>query len=62
MGMTFGPIPIDVIWAWEDRNGITDPVLQRHLEAILLGVDARVGRRMRDKAEANRPPPRKRGR
>lgn len=62
MGMTIGPIGIDKIWHWEERTGIDDPLLQRHLESILLGVDGIVCKRLREKAEANRPRKEKRGR
>jgi hypothetical protein len=69
--MGIGPIPISKIWDWEAREGIDDPVMRDHVEAILMGVDALVCKRMRAEGEAktktppppaNRPPGRKRRR
>lgn len=70
--MAAGPIPISKIWEWEDREGIVDPPLRDHVEAILMDVDALVCTRMRKESEAkrpkepqatpNRPPPKRRRR
>jgi hypothetical protein len=50
--MGIGPIPISKIWDWEAREGIDDPVMRDHVEAILMGVDALVCKRMRAEGEA----------
>jgi hypothetical protein len=44
-----GPIPATAVWEWQDRNGITDPILRRHVEAVIGAVDAASMRK------ANRP-------
>ena len=70
IGMGIGPIPIRAVWDWEQREGIADPLMRDFVEAILMGVDALVCKRMRAesevkrpaKPEANRPPTKKRRR
>ncbi len=48
-----GPIPITAVWEWENRNGIRDARVRRHIESVLGSVDAAaLGR-------ANRPQPAK---
>jgi hypothetical protein len=49
-----GPIPITAVWEWEDRNGIEDPVLRRHVEEVLSAVD---GATLRKARAANAPGP-----
>jgi hypothetical protein len=44
-----GPIPATAVWEWQDRNGITDPALRRHIENVLAMIDGAALRR------ANRP-------
>jgi hypothetical protein len=46
---SIGPIPAWAVWQWEDRNGITDLTVRRHVEAVLAAVDGATLRR------ANRP-------
>lgn len=50
-GMGMGPIPINRVWEWEERNDVTDQVLCRFVEDVVAGVDASMMQR------ANRPPP-----
>jgi hypothetical protein len=50
-----GPIPITAVWQWEDRNGITDPGLRRHVEAVIASVDVTAIRRSNRPTSASAP-------
>jgi hypothetical protein len=49
--MVLGPIPLTAIWEWEDRNGITDPRVRAHVEAVISAVDVMALKRNRTTAD-----------
>lgn len=57
MGWSMGPIPISAIWCWEEREGISAPELRDFLEAILMGVDAKVCAKLREEPAKRKPEP-----